>query len=160
MNAGSADPDLTPVKRRVDATVDEVWAVLCDGWLYPLWVVGASRMRDVDRDWPRPGSRLHHSVGSWPLLLDDNTEVLSLIDTKELRLKARAWPAGEAEVRICLEASGSGTLVTILEDASGGPGTLVPQPLRQMAITRRNVESLRRLAFVAEGRSARGQPGP
>ena len=25
-----------------------VWAVLADGWLYPVWVVGAARMREVD----------------------------------------------------------------------------------------------------------------
>src|ERR1043165_7866722 len=58
-------------KRLVDATPDQVWSVLADGWLYPLWVVGASRMREVDDEWPEPGARLHHSVGTWPLLIDD-----------------------------------------------------------------------------------------
>jgi hypothetical protein len=27
-------------------------AVLHDGWTYPVWVVGASRMRGVDPGWP------------------------------------------------------------------------------------------------------------
>lgn len=50
----------------INASTDDVWSVLSDGWLYPLWVVGASRMRDVDEDWPAVGSRIHHSVGVWP----------------------------------------------------------------------------------------------
>ena len=48
----------------INASIDDVWSVLSDGWLYPLWVVGASRMRDVDPDWPAVGSRIHHSVGA------------------------------------------------------------------------------------------------
>ena len=59
-----------------DCSPAAVFAVLADGWLYPTWVVGASRMRDVDDRWPEPGSRLHHSVGAWPALLDDITESL------------------------------------------------------------------------------------
>lgn len=51
-----------------------VWAVMSDGWLYPVWVVGAARMREVDDHWPAVGSWLHHSVGIWPLLINDNTE--------------------------------------------------------------------------------------
>lgn len=27
--------------RTVGATPEEVWDVLCDGWLYPLWVLEA-----------------------------------------------------------------------------------------------------------------------
>ena len=41
--------------REVDGTVDDVWSVLSDGWLYPLFVVGASRMREVDAGWPDVG---------------------------------------------------------------------------------------------------------
>ncbi len=49
-----------------------------DGWIYPVWVVGASRMRDVEDGWPAPGTKLHHSFGIWPLVIDDTTEVLEL----------------------------------------------------------------------------------
>jgi hypothetical protein len=59
---------------RVIKTVpDDVWAVLSDGWLYPTWVVGATRMRDVDSTWPQTGSKLHHSAGVWPAVVNDNT---------------------------------------------------------------------------------------
>jgi hypothetical protein len=142
-------------ERTVHATVDEVWAVLADGWLYPLWVVGASRMREVDEHWPAVGARLHHSVGSWPLLVDDETEVVDVTPGASLTLRARARPTGTAHVTVRLESLGAQTRVVIEEDAVSGPGRLVPKPLRDVGLTWRNVETLRRLAYVAERRSAR-----
>jgi uncharacterized protein YndB with AHSA1/START domain len=148
------------VRRTIESTPDRVWAVLSDGWLYPTWVVGASRMRDVEASWPQKGSTLHHSVGLWPLLIDDRTEVLESEPGKRLRLKAHGWPAGAAEVLIELEASGAGTQVTIQEDAVAGAAVLVPAPLRQLTMVPRNREVLRRLAFVAErGDRDRGAGG-
>jgi uncharacterized protein YndB with AHSA1/START domain len=143
---------MSTTTRHLDATPEHVWEVLADGWLYPLWVVGASRMREVDDHWPEVGSQLHHSVGSWPLLIDDTTEVLDLQPQRSLLLKARGWPAGEAHVALHLEPSGSGTTVRMEEDAVAGPGRLVPQPLRAVPIAWRNVEALRRLAYVCERR--------
>ncbi len=140
-------------ERRIGATPERVWDVLADGWLYPLWVVGATRMRDVDETWPAVGSRLHHSVGSWPLLIDDTTSVLECTPQSVLRLRARAWPAGDAQVTIQLSGSGADTLVEIEEDAESGPGLLVPKPARDLGLHWRNVESLRRLAFLAERRA-------
>lgn len=140
--------------QRIHATPEQVWEVLCDGWLYPLWVVGASRMRNVDDTWPAEGAKLHHSVGTWPLLLDDDTEVLRAQPSALLELKAKGWPAGEAHVRIVLEAAGTETEVTIEEDVVKGPALLMPKPLRDLQIGWRNVETLRRLAFVVEGRVA------
>lgn len=144
---------MSTTSRQVDATPDRVWSVLADGWLYPLFVVGASRMRDVDEGWPAVGTRLHHSVGSWPLLIDDTTEVLEVEEPSRLVLQARGWPAGEARVEFVLEPTGDGTLVTIHEDATAGPGLLVPKPLRDVQLRLRNEESLQRLAYVVEGRT-------
>ena len=140
-------------ERRISTTPERVWDVLADGWLYPLWVVGATRMRDVDDTWPDPGSRIHHSVGSWPLLIDDTTSVLDCTPHSLLRLRARAWPAGNAHVTIQLTGSGPDTLVEIEEDAESGPGLLVPKVVRDLGLHWRNVESLRRLAFLAERRA-------
>jgi uncharacterized protein YndB with AHSA1/START domain len=148
------------VRRTIDAPPADVWAVLADGWLYPSWVVGASRMRDVDVSWPAPGSKLHHSVGVWPLLLDDRTEVVGAVPQKQLRLKAHGWPAGAAEVLIELEPSGAGTEVTIREDAVAGPARLVPPLVRQVSVIPRNREALRRLAFLAEGHAQAGRAQP
>ena len=108
--------------RLVAAPADQVWNVLADGWLYPLFVVGASRMRQVDDHWPQPGARLHHSVGVWPALLDDTTSVLETEPGSMIRLRARGWPGGEAEVTIRLRPRGQDTEVSIAEDAVSGPG--------------------------------------
>lgn len=144
----------TVVSRTINAPVDVVWSVLADGWLYACWVVGASRIREVEPGWPAAGTRIHHSVGLWPLLIDDSTTVIRSPEDRELLLRARAWPAGEAEVLISLRPDkAQHTTVSIVEDAVAGPGRLVPRAVRQLAITPRNVETLRRLALIAEGRS-------
>ncbi len=138
--------------RIMSATPEKVWSVLSDGWLYPLWVVGASRMREVDDDWPAQGAQLHHSVGTWPALLDDTTEVLEVQPLSMIKLRARTWPAGSADVVIRLNAVGEDTEVTIEEDVANGPGRLVPKPVRDVGLKWRNVETLRRLAYVVERR--------
>jgi hypothetical protein len=129
-----------------------VWDVLSDGWLYPLWVVGASRLRDADKDWPNVGTRLHHSVGLWPLLIDDNTEVLECSPGSRLLLRARAWPAGAAHVEITVEAAGEDTEIAIREQAVDGPGGLIPRLVQDPLLGWRNVEALRRLAYIVEHR--------
>ncbi|HYH31364.1 MAG TPA: SRPBCC family protein, partial [Pseudonocardia sp.] len=94
---------MVTVRRDIDVPAGTVWAVLADGWLYPSWVVGASRMREVDPAWPGVGAQLHHSVGTWPMLLNDTTTVLASVPMRELVLRARGWPMGEAEIRVTLE---------------------------------------------------------
>jgi uncharacterized protein YndB with AHSA1/START domain len=140
------------VERRMKATPARVWEVLSDGWLYPLWVVGTSRMREVDADWPAVGAKLHHSVGLWPLLIDDVTEVLESNPEHLLRLRAHGWPMGAAEVRITLTPAGEETVVAIREDAVAGPAALVPRIVRQVPVLSRNREAMRRLAFLVERR--------
>ena len=144
------------VSRTVNAPPEFVWSVLADGWMYATWVVGASRIREVDPGWPAVGSRIHHSVGLWPTLLDDNTEVLESVASgpvRELLLQARAWPAGEAQVRLLVtSARADHSTVSIVEDVTSGPGRLIPRPARQLLIVPRNKETLQRLALIAEGR--------
>ena len=136
--------------RLVNASPAAVFAVLSDGWLYTAWVVGASRIRDVDSTWPEVGSRIHHSVGAWPVMIDDQTVVEEMKPAALLVLGARAWPAGEAMVRVELEPHGAGTNVVMTEDARRGPATLIPGPLRDLSLRFRNDEALQRLAFLAE----------
>jgi len=148
--------------RVIKASAQQVWDVLADGWLYPLWVVGASRMRQVEDGWPAEGTRLHHSVGSWPLLLDDDTKVLEAVAPRRLVVQARAWPSGEARVSIDLNPvvaqDGLRTEVVIEERAVNGPGRLVPRVLQDPPLAWRNIETLRRLAFVVEGRAVPARP--
>jgi uncharacterized protein YndB with AHSA1/START domain len=138
--------------RLVHASPAQVWEVLADGWLYPLWVVGATRMRDVDENWPEVGSRLHHSVGTWPIMIDDKTEVVECHPEQRLELHAHAWPAGRADVTLRLKPVGTDTEVVIEEQAASGPGALMPKPMQDPLLHWRNTEALRRLAFRAERR--------
>ena len=133
---------------------EAVFAVLADGWLYPSWVVGASRIRDVEAAWPAEGAKIHHSFGIWPVLIDDSTSVLENDTPHRMVLKARGWPLGSARVVIEVEPTPEGCRITIEEDAVEGPGQLVPSAVRQPLIHVRNVETLRRLRFLAEGRVA------
>ena len=79
------------------------------------------------------------------------TEVLEAEPLRRLALRARGWPMGEAKVVLELEELGSTTNVRIIEDATAGPGLLMPAPLRHSMIKVRNVEALGRLAHLVEG---------
>ena len=150
---GTTENALT-VEREVAAPTAAVWSVLADGWSYASWVVGTARVRTVDDGWPTPGQRIHHSVGLWPLLLNDTTAVLESREPTRLVLEARGWPLGKAHVTVQVHPTGPRSCrVTIREDAVAGPGTLVPKVLRQGLIVPRNREALRRLAQLAEGRA-------
>lgn len=144
---------MSTTSRTIAASPEQVWSVLSDGWLYPLFVVGAARMREVDDTWPAVGARLHHSVGTWPVLIDDTTEVLEVEEAKRILLLARAWPAGQAHVEIAVRPDGASSVVTIEEQATAGPGALIPKPVQDVQLHARNIETLRRLAFVVEGRT-------
>lgn len=145
---------MVEVRRRTTAEPDAVWDVLADGWRYPSWVVGAARMRAVDASWPAVGAELHHSIGSWPLMLDDTTRVLVSRPGRELLLRGRGWPTGEVEIHLLLDATADGGCeITMREDVVAGPARLLPPPVRAALLHPRNQESLQRLAYLAERRS-------
>jgi hypothetical protein len=132
------------------ASTDDVWEVLSNGWVFPLWVVGAGRIRSVDAGWPQEGSRIHHSVGIWPLLLDDETRSLGCHPGRELRVEARALPIGRAEVVIRLHPLAHGCRIEIIEHFVSQPLKAIPYAAQHAAAHPRNVETLRRLALLAE----------
>ncbi|RIJ58699.1 SRPBCC family protein, partial [Clavibacter lycopersici] len=43
---------MSVTRRRMKCSPSDVAEVVSDGWLFPAWVVGASRMRSVDDAWP------------------------------------------------------------------------------------------------------------
>ncbi|MFD5226379.1 SRPBCC family protein [Microbacterium sp. NPDC058342] len=140
--------------RMMRCTPEAVFEVLGDGWLYPSWVVGASRMRQVDHRWPADGAELHHSFGVWPMLINDRTVVEQLIPGRSMVMRARGWPVGEARVTIDVKRRGDGCVVRIQEEASAGPALLVPRIIMDALLRWRNAETLHRLAYLAEGRPA------
>lgn len=137
--------------RKMNCPAEAVFRVLADGWLYPSWVVGASRMRDVDEAWPQPGAQLHHSVGVWPALLDDTTSTVTWDPPRRMVMTARGWPIGEARVTIDVKPSGRGCLVRIQEEAVSGPAKAIPRVISDVLLQWRNAETLHRLAYLAEG---------
>jgi len=138
---------------------EAVFEVLGNGWLYPAWVVGAARMRDVDAAWPAPQAKLDHSVGTWPLLLDGSTSMLEWRPPRRAVMQARGWPLGEAKVIIDVERQGDGCRVTIREWAVKGVGARIPRFFTDPVLRWRNNETLRRLSYLSEGASPEPRPG-
>lgn len=133
----------------------DVFEVLADGWSYATWVVGAARIRKVDAGWPGQGTRIHHSVGMWPLLISDNTEVEHVDPQHELRLKVRLWPTGSGVVTMrCRPLENDRTEVVMEEQLVSGPISLMPTRMQDVLLNARNVEALRRLSYLAEGRAS------
>ncbi|WP_328453669.1 MULTISPECIES: SRPBCC family protein [unclassified Amycolatopsis] len=147
---------MTEVSRVVDAPPQTVFAVLADGWSYGGWVVGSSHIRAVDPGWPAVGSRIHHSVGSWPLQLQDETTVVAVETGRSLSLEAKAWPSGAAAVGITLvpHDGGARTLVRMTEHVVRGPAKVLPEAVQGLFLRPRNTESLARLGDLAVGRRA------
>ena len=81
------------VTRDIAVSRQRVWNVLANGWTYSGWVVGNSRIRAVSSNWPAPGARILHSIGTWPAVIDDETVVESCITGEELVLLAKIRPA-------------------------------------------------------------------
>lgn len=136
----------------INASVDDVFAVLTDGWSYAGWVVGASRVRDVESAWPQPGSSIHHSVGTWPMLIDDTTTVEEYVPLSLLRLRVRAWPTGEGQVEFEATPKDDGCHLVMRERAAKGPAAMIPQAALDPVLRLRNTEPLRRLRLMVEGR--------
>lgn len=137
---------------RTHSAPDDVWHILCDGWLFANWVVGSSRIREVDEHWPSEGSKFYHSVGVWPLLRNDFTEVLSADPGRMIELAAHAWPAGRARVRLTLVEIPEGCEIVMEEWVDTWPIKWVPKAVQEKLAAPRNNECLHRLALLAERR--------
>lgn len=137
------------VTREIATPCRRVWEVLSDGWTYSQWVVGNSRMRAVDKDWPAEGSELLHSIGVWPLVVDDKTVVLGCEPERELVLLAKMGPFGAAKVTLRLADSADGCRVQMSEVPAQGLMNVVPDRVAQPALDVRNWECLWRLENLA-----------
>lgn len=139
-----------PVRR------ERAFATLADGWLYASWVVGASHIRRVDPDWPAVGSRIHYSLGLWPVLVRDTTVVRAVERPHRLDLEAKLWALGSAGIRLTLtEIQPGHTTIDMVERAISGPGQLVPGTAQDLLFAARNQESLNRLAALIIARPDR-----
>ena len=139
----------------IDAPPAVVYDILLDARAYPKWVGGAQKVRDVDSSWPRLGSRFHHRIGVGPATIDDTTKLLAKRPGRGVRFEVRVRPFGVGEVDIDLrpKARGRKTKVTMTEDFTRGPLSWVAHPIRSVAISARNVVSLRRLRRLVTSRA-------
>jgi hypothetical protein len=138
------------VTREVAATRQRVWEVLADGWSYSGWVVGNSRIRAVSQAWPAPGSRILHSIGTWPAVIDDETVVESCEPGSELVLLAKVRPAAEARITLRLNDIPGGCCIEMSEVAVSAPLRWVPVVVQMLGVAPRNRECTWRLARIAE----------
>ncbi|MBV9090852.1 MAG: SRPBCC family protein [Mycobacteriaceae bacterium] len=140
------------VSRDVSAPRQVAWDVVADGWTYSQWVVGNSRIRAVDRDWPAPGTRIEHSIGVWPLVIDDMTLSLECVPQEEVVLLAKMGSVGAARVTLRFSDVPGGCRVEMGEVPAEGPINLLPDRLAQLAMDVRNRECLWRLEQLAVAR--------
>ena len=138
------------VTRDIRASRRQVWDVMADGWTYSQWVVGNSRMRAVDPHWPAPGSRILHSIGVWPVVINDETVVEKSVPLEELVLHAKGRPFGGARVILRLSDIPDGCRIEMEEFPVSGPGSILPDRLSDLAAWPRNRETLWRLGAAAE----------
>jgi len=149
--AEGVDSSLTAT-RDTTASRQQVWNVIADGWTYSQWVVGNTRMRAVDPNWPAPGSKIHHTIGVWPVVLNDESEVESCTPLEEIILLAKSRPFGGARITLRLSDIDNGCRIDMAEVPVGGPLNWLPRGVALAAVWPRNRECLRRLAALAERR--------
>ena len=141
------------VEHLINAAPEQIFAVLADGWTYSDWVVGTAHIRDVDPDWPAPGTQLHHKAGPWPFSVRDTTVSLDCQPPRLLLVAPKLWPLGAARVTFELVALGpTTTRVAMTEEFAEGPLHLVRTVIENVALRWRNKESLRRLGDLATRR--------
>jgi len=141
------------VTRDTAATREQVWNVIADGWTYSQWVVGNSRMRAVDPEWPKVGSTIRHSIGVWPLVVDDVTVVEDCRPREQLVLLAKGRPLGKARITLRLsDIDDGGCRIEMAEVPVGAPMGWMPNRLALALAVPRNRECTWRLAALAERR--------
>ena len=134
---------------QIAAPPDGVWAVLANARRYSDWVAGARAVRDADPGWPAVGRKLHHTVGVWPLVVNDETVVVESEPPRRLVLRASVKPVGRFRVELGLEAADGGTRVTMQEFVESGPARFTG-PLGDAGAQTRMEISLRRLKRLVE----------
>ncbi len=142
--------------RVIQSSPAQVWGILADGWLYPLWMVGATAARSLEGGWPASGATMRHQTGFWPFAFNERTEVIESREESRLSLRIIGPLLGEVHLTLDLTATGSATEVTLDRTLVSGPRRVIPTPLRMRILEPWGRETLSRLAFVAENRRVEG----
>jgi uncharacterized protein YndB with AHSA1/START domain len=138
----------------MDATPEEIFAVLADGYAYADWVVGAKKIRAVDADWPTRGSQFHHEIGAGPIDIKDSSKVLEVDPPNRLVLSVRFRPAGTATVELTMEPTDDGkTRVVMKETPKSGAARALALATSMMLLVRNNLSLLRLRRLVSARRA-------
>jgi hypothetical protein len=140
--------------RLIEASPQDVWAVLADGNRYAEWVVGTSGSRPVRGQWPRTDAAIRFQVQLGPLRLSNETIVRFCDEGNRLELEAHAGPLGTARIAIELRPWGEHCLVIVDEHPLNGPGGLLHNAGFEVVIQLRHRTMLARLARLCETGSA------
>ncbi|MBA2280573.1 MAG: SRPBCC family protein [Actinomycetota bacterium] len=139
------------VRATVPGSPGDVWAVLADPTNYPDWLVGAQQIRAVDADFPKPGSKFHHSVGpDEEATVDDDSRSVVADPRHRLVLEVHAGPLrGTVDFRLL--PAPDGTEIRFRETMAGPWKPFMPavRPL----LHARNTKSLEQLAAVVAERA-------
>jgi uncharacterized protein YndB with AHSA1/START domain len=131
-----------------------VWEALANPGGYGYWVAGSKLIRDVEGDWPAPGSRFHHTIGVGPVKVADHTRSLEAEPPELLKLRAKGRPLGTATVTMEMRPEAGGTVVRMTETPDGPAKLVMTNPLVHVLTKLRNAESLMRLEELAMRRAA------
>lgn len=143
------------VCRHFDAAPEDVWSVIVDPWTYPEWLLGASVMREVDENWPSPGSKFHHAVGVKPFVLPDHSQVLDIEPGRRLVLHVKARPLVTARVTFEIIGASEGCVLTCEEEPTLRTIGNIGRPLMDPMIHFRNHRSLRQMEQLVMERKQR-----
>ena len=146
----------TVVSRDMEATPEEIFAVLADGWAYDDWVVGAKQIRAVDADWPERGAQFHHEIGVGPIDIKDSSKVLEVDPPHRLVLSVRFRPAGTAVVELSLEPLDNGrTRVVMKETPRSGAARALALATSMILVVRNELSLWRLRRLVTSRRTSR-----
>jgi uncharacterized protein YndB with AHSA1/START domain len=145
----------TVVSLEMDATPEEIFAVLSDGYVYDEWVVGSKRIRAVDPDFPAPGSQFHHTIGAGPVDIKDSSKVLEADPPKRLVLSVRFRPAGTATVELTLEPRDNGKTRVVMKETPESGAVRALALVTSLMLLVRNELSLWRLRRLVVSRRAK-----
>lgn len=143
---------MSVTEKQIAASPSAVWAVLADPDCYAGWVVGCRDIRAADNGFPRVGTRFHHTLALGPFNLKDYSEVVENAAPHRLVLHVKARPFGRGYVELNLVPTDGGTHLEMREGPLSPGARLGHNPVADLALHGRNVEALRRLAALAEGR--------
>lgn len=137
------------VETHVDASPEQVFAVLGDCTRYGEWVVGTRETGPGDGEWPAPGSSLRYTTAGL-VPLTERTVVIAAEPPRRLELYTRGGVLPDARIVLEVEPHGGGSRVRLEERPVHPLLDVLLGPVGHFALARRNALALARLRRVAE----------